>query len=318
MKAITYSSNSSRKGFWLGVLAGASLALLGTAVPASADTPITACGYVITAPGNYGVAADLTCAANVTAVTINASNVTLKLNGYIITGSGIATAGGGIVVSPLPIPIPPPYPPQPRLNHVGIAGPGLIQAFQAGVTIINTDYSQVSGVTAAHNGEGFFALDNTYLTVTSNQFVANTGGGMNTGSNTSSTFSYNDVSGNGYGLWLAAGSGNTVNNNTARGNGGDGITIADNYTRVYSNVTNGNGTGASGGDGIDLYFTQFQGDQPYPFFPTGNQFFNNTSAVGNGTFDIQDQTACGLNYWSNDVFFIANTKGSRGDAVCVR
>lgn len=279
-----------------------SVTLPGAWVPASAtDIPIAACGFAINAPGNYGVAADLNCpVAGASAITINASNVSLKLNGHILTGPGSTnTLTAAINVNPGLTP---------RLNHVAVAGPGLIQGFNPGILIENADYTQVSEVTAAHNVDGVTAAWVNYLTIGSNALVANKGIGLDIGEATSSVIQNNDLSGNGYmGLAMTGGSGNTVNNNVASGNGSDGIMIGDNYSRVYSNVTNGNRANGMLGSGIDIYFVNFSTGQA----PVGNVIFNNTSSVGNAIDDLEDQTACGMNSWSDNTFFTR-------DLACIR
>jgi hypothetical protein len=52
-----------------------------------AAVPITACGYIISKPGSYVLAADLNqCPTD--GIDITVSQVDLKMNGHIITGSG--------------------------------------------------------------------------------------------------------------------------------------------------------------------------------------------------------------------------------------
>lgn len=268
------------------------MAFAGAAVPGWADTPIAICGYVISVPGNYGVTTNLNCPG--TAITINASNVSLKLNGFIITGpsTAVATAAYGIDINPGgPV----------RLNHVAIAGPGLIQNFYDGILINNVDYSQVSQITAAHNFNGIQTTPTgmvNYLTIGSNNLVANQNDGIDLAPATNSTVTYNDLSGNSFwGLCMWNGSQNTVNNNVASGNGADGFYFSNNYSRVFSNVTNGNT-----GSGIAIY--------PAVMIPltaaVGNEIFNNTSSVGNGESDLDDQNPQGSNFWSNNVFFTAS------------
>jgi hypothetical protein len=96
-----------------------------------AVTPITSCPFTISAPGNYVVTADLLPCPN-GGIYIQVSNVTVNLNGHIIAGPPIAN---GIVVNPGG---------SPRLNQIGISGPGLIQGFQQGIFIQNSYYVQVT------------------------------------------------------------------------------------------------------------------------------------------------------------------------------
>jgi len=68
----------------LAIVAGLAAALAGAGA-ARADTPITTCGYNITAPGSYVLAADIgPCSGN--GINVKVSNVNLMLNGYSITG----------------------------------------------------------------------------------------------------------------------------------------------------------------------------------------------------------------------------------------
>ena len=212
---------------------------------------IASCPFVISAPGYYVVAANLTCAGD--GITITASNVSLNLNGHIITGSGPGT-GIGIRVQPT----------SGRLNHVGISGPGLIQTFQDGIDVFSTDDAQVSLVTVAgnSNGVGVVGAGVNRLTIGSNVIARSIVGLKLTGS-VNATVTGNQVVGNDFGILLQAGSGNTFSGNTASGNSSFGIEIFGNTSRVSSNATNGNGdAGIAIGAGA-----------------TGNQIFSNTSSV---------------------------------------
>jgi len=270
------------------VVVGILIALAGAAVPAHASfKPIAACGTTISASGDYQVTVDLTFTGT-DCITITASQVSLKLNGHAIIG-GLGFVGINIDL------------PSGRVNHVGIQGPGVIKNWTHGIRFNNTDYSNVQGVTAAQNSlNGILGFGNTFLLVSSNVLVGNGVWGLLLSSPTNSTIQYNEVSGNGGGGFAAAGgmiiggATNTVNNNTAIGNGAQvgtpnfnaGIVISATGTRVYSNVTDGNV-----GPGIEVT-------------GTGNQIFSNQSSAGNGTFDLQDDnTTCASNLWSNNAFF---------------
>src|SRR5678816_1582998 len=61
-------------------------------------TPISALPFTISTSGSYYLTASLTAAANVNGITINASNVTLDLRGFEVTGTP-GTAIFGIRVS---------------------------------------------------------------------------------------------------------------------------------------------------------------------------------------------------------------------------
>ena len=77
----------------LAIVTGMLMGLAGTAVPALALTSINSCPANITAPGTYQLTSNLACT-----VSITASNVNLKLNGFTIapaSGDGIDVNGGG-------------------------------------------------------------------------------------------------------------------------------------------------------------------------------------------------------------------------------
>jgi parallel beta-helix repeat protein len=54
------------------------------------------CLYKITQPGSYYLTASAAAAGNKHGITITASNVTIDLNGFTLTGAGAGTAGSGI------------------------------------------------------------------------------------------------------------------------------------------------------------------------------------------------------------------------------
>jgi parallel beta-helix repeat protein len=297
----------------LAVVTGILIALARTAVPAQAAFKnITTCnpalavssgGSLINSSGDYQLTGNLTqSTVNTDCILITVSNVSLKLNDHQISGPGVIGNGAGIDINP----------PTGRVNHVAIEGPGLIQGFGEGVSFNNADYSQVGLVTAANNVDhGIHGFVVTYLTVSSNVLVRNGLFGLSLNVSFSGTIQNNEASGNGAatglgtchcgagGIELLSSDANTVNNNTANGNGpqsgsppleGDGIYIwgSSNENRVYGNTTDGN------------IFDGIQIDN----FSSGNQVFNNTSSVGNGAYDLEDDhSACGTDFWGSNTFF---------------
>jgi hypothetical protein len=276
------------------------------AIPAQAAfTNISTCnpavpapaGSLINTPGDYQVTADLSIAAG-DCIVIIASNVSLKLNGHIITGT---PTGVGINVSG-PV----------RQNHVGIEGPGLIKGFRNGVSLFALDYSQVNRVTASGNAaDGIFSSQSTFLTLGYNITTRNGAWGI-LANLTDSTVAFNEMNGNGGGVGTPAaggllvdGSNNQVNNNQASGNGNQaglgtfnaGLLITATSTRVYNNSTDGNiGAGIEVASGA-----------------ANNQIFSNLSSAGNGTFDLLDDNAnCGTNVWVDNVAF------TKSPASCVK
>jgi parallel beta-helix repeat protein len=263
--------------FLIGILT----ALAGTAVPALAVTNIGSCaGANITSPGNYQLTAKLTCA-----ISITASNVSLKLNGYTISPG---SAADGIDVGS----------PSKPVNHVAIQGPGLITGAYVGIDIQFSDYSQVALVTISNSKEGISVGEpNTFLTVASNVIGGSMLDGIFAEGCISCTISGNDVSGGASaGIEMRYGDANTVNNNTVNGNAGTGILIfQDTGLRVYGNVTNGNGKVGIMVNG------------------PGTQIFSNTSSLANGMFDMWDSSlTCSGDSWSGNVF---QTSASGGDPL---
>jgi hypothetical protein len=263
------------------------------AIPAQAAfTNISTCNEAVPAPagswinqpGDYQVTADLATGSN--CIIITASNVSLKLNGHIITGLGV---GIGINVS------------GPGLDHVGIEGPGLIKGFMNGVALINTDYSQVNRVTATRNAtNGIMSSGSTFLTLGYNITVQNGVWGILVTNLTNSTVAFNEMNGNGTTSNIAGGlritgSNNQVNNNQASGNGNQlvaatfnaGLVISANGTRVYNNSTDGNV-----GPGIEVTLGA-----------ANNQIFSNLSSAGNGVDLLDDNANCGTNVWADNVAF---------------
>jgi parallel beta-helix repeat protein len=284
------------------VLTGVLAALAGA--QAWAVTPIASCPFTILAPGNYVVTADLTC--NGDGIDIQASNVTVNLNGHIIKSVvGVPVGTFGISVS---------SPANLRLNHIGISGPGLIQGFAGGIIIGNSDYVQVTQTTVAGSTKfaGIFASGVTYLTVAGN-VIAGTiiGGGLTLNQSTRAEVTGNQVVGNPAGISLFSGDSNTLTGNVASGNTGSGMVLGNlgnpiplTNSRVSSNTTNGNGM-----SGIQVGVLQLGS--------FGNEIFSNLSSVGNTVYDLEDDNlpSCGTDFWSSNVYF---TKGLPPNLACVK
>lgn len=255
-----------------------------------AATPIASCTTIATS-GNYFLDADLSGA---NCIVINANNVSLALNGHTITGPG---TGAGIAVVPL----------SGRIHHVGISGPGSVRGYANGIAISNSDYVQVSLVTALGNAtNGINSTGtNTFLTVASNILTQNgVWGALLTAAN--SSFSYNEMAGNGFGPgnhpaggMRMTGAANSIGNNLALGNGklpdntntlNAGIVVNTTASRIFGNTADGNN-----GFGIEVQTTG-----------STNQLFNN-KAMGNLGFDLQDDSVnCGTSLWAYNTFFTRN------------
>jgi len=97
---------------------------------------VTTCPYVITAPGSYYVANDLTDCAN--GITVLASNVGLYFDGHTISGFGL---GSGVQVV--------------GQSAVWIQGPGTVTRFTSGVDFEGATYSGVGAMTSTSNFFGY-------------------------------------------------------------------------------------------------------------------------------------------------------------------
>ena len=103
---------------------------------------ITACGTVITAKGDYTVARDLVQCPGA-GIEVNASNVTLHLNGHIIDGLGTFTSSTNGIAIGVGVPG--------GVKHVKVLGPGAVREFAAGLVFDAVANSQVSGVVVERN-----------------------------------------------------------------------------------------------------------------------------------------------------------------------
>jgi parallel beta-helix repeat protein len=225
--------------------------------PAVADPAIqiTQCGTVITQPGHYILANDLSCGGAPVSGVIGAPNppnwwknvqsplsgsapvanqppvsgdgidilsdhVEVQLNGHTINGGGSGNIGISVGVG------------VPSGNsHVHIVGPGTITGFSAGVEFEQVTFSSVDSVTVNNNaadfaiGGGFAAGCAEACPSTKNDFTGNTVsvaefGFLLDGAN-NNTLRDNSASNSFIGIFLAiAAMGNDVRANTASGNGG--------------------------------------------------------------------------------------------------
>jgi parallel beta-helix repeat protein len=251
-----------------------------------AATFINTCPTVITSPGDYLLSADLICGGG-DGITINSSNVTLKLERHRITAGVGANRAIAVNVGN----------PPPGRSNIHILGPGLItngggNTFSAGISLAFAFNSEVSGITVLGSPAGISTGDCTNLTITANTFGRNGLGISLVDSN--ATISDNDASGNGTGIFVdddrffpPTG---TVSHNVLNGNTGVGlsISIATGLT-VQNNVINGNGQSG-------ILVSEF----------ARSEVINNTS-LANGMFDLFDGAlGCSGHVWSGNTFFTAN------------
>jgi parallel beta-helix repeat protein len=295
-----------------GIFRALTLSLLIVAVasiPAMANpaVPITSCGTVISQPGQYFLANDLSCGASPVAPTTGASNplaawgplqnpldgstivqphppsagdgidiiadhVDLDLNGHTIDGGGSGTFGISVGVAGA----------TPGNAHVHITGPGTVTGFEFGVIFNQVSFSSVSDVAASGNFFDFFltspspsclpACVSTKNDLEGNTATNSAGGFELIGAN-DNTVRDNTASGDFFGISVAFGTGNDVRGNTV--------------------------TGSVGGIVLGLVFPFGAGTA------TDNDVTHNT-AQGNG-LDLFDINAnCDSNTWKHNTFGTAN------------
>ena len=201
--------------FGVAIIAGLAAALASTGA-ARAQTQIATCPYAISAPGNYVLAADLTCSGD--GIDVKASNIKLMLNDYIITGPNNGSAIG-INISF-----------KPSYTNIQIQGPGLIQKFATGIYLVNVQNSQIQNLIAALNGGGIYSntggVNNHFQqnVFAQNGFLSGgRGDGITLQNETSSQVQNNDASGNNGSGIADFGTGNQIHNNNTGGNGMSGI-----------------------------------------------------------------------------------------------
>lgn len=227
--------------------------------------------HVVSAPGSYYLTGDLVLTLPISAVFIEADDVTIDLNGFSIVGTGVQT---GVLIN------------NGRRNIV--IRDGTIRSFAAGVWGINAlDVQAINLRVHSMQGQGVFLGDGG---VVENCTAANCGDvGLvvgNAGRITNSTSRNN--AGSGFGL----GAGSVIENCTASSNGFDGVisngpVAATNLTARGNSLVGLNlganstviGCNASnnGGGGIRVTF---------------NSLVRDCSASGNTEYGIQAVSDC--------------------------
>ena len=295
----------------------AAMPLLGTA-PAQAQTtcqpaPVTTCGQVLDAAGEYVLVADLNCTGmpgDYNGITITASNVALHLGGHTVSSSdcdlarnisGIFVAGG--------------------VTDVRIDG-GVVIGFNDGV-VLSSSRSRVAGMTVKNScvsgihvqgeknrvetnvvtgsgSDGIALFPASHSVISSNYSSGNKRGGValsaSAHDNTiaDNILNSNGGGGAGYGVAIFDGTNNVVRNNAASYNGiGIRVSLAVNPTgdpqlgnKILSNTVSGNSdTGiwieANGAPSI----------------------VRRNKVLGSGDVDMLDDSAqCDGNIWRNNIF----------------
>ena len=270
-----------------------------------AGTPISACGTTITKSGTYTLTQDLSSSSG-DCIDIQVSDVTLKLNGHNISGGG---GSNGVSVQSLT---------GLSLNNVFVIGKGTISGFFIGIQLFSgISRSGVIGVALSGNSVGISVggtsnNPSTNLLISQNDVEKSSGGLFLSGTSLSRIVG-NNCSNNENGITLLGSTGNVLLGNTCN-SGFEGIFLPANST---GNHLEGNTTNFNGGFGIDLAGgsntlvgngadTNGTDGILVEVLSTGNRFTGN-AALGNSTFDVQDNNSnCGTNLYKNDVFINAS------------
>jgi len=248
--------------------------------PASAATPVSSCGAVLSSPGEYILTNDLNNCP-VTAVTITASDVHFNLNGHTIDGTdtGIGIAVGRVGLTCV------------ATSSVHINN-GTVTQFDDGIQLCSATDAHINNVTATQNENGFQLIDSDDNHLNGNTASDNQDGIDLNNDSDDNKINGNNASGNsGDGIELDNSDGNELIGNTASDNGADGIDLDDaDHNTVRANKTNDNGD-----HGIEVNNGANE-----------NLLQANTS-TGNGTFDMADfNPSCDNNTWQANHFDTAN------------
>lgn len=196
-----------------------SLALMGLAllaVGAIADETTIGCGTVITQPGMYHVAQDLTCTSSPYGIDIEASDVQLYFDGHNLTGGGIGTVGTGVGVGTS----------QGGISNVSIIGSGTVTGFGFAGIVVGTPINspvfkiRIVSITANKNGVGIKLYQTISGAIISNIANSNTANGIEVDAISSDVLLSNQTDRNGnYGIKIALDSvGSLLRDNAAQGN----------------------------------------------------------------------------------------------------
>ena len=248
--------------------------------------PVTTCGTLITTSGTWALANNLTCTGD--GIDIQVSNVTLKLNGFVISGPGASSgSASGILIASAG---------NRSLSNVTILGPGTVTNYPSGINFTGTSGGSAVDVTLTANTEGFVFNNDAVgtaprsLVISQNNLQKNAEAGIDASSLNSSTIAGNVFNGNHEGIMIS-GTGNTLVGNTSSSNTHAGILFLSGAgNTVEANQTRNN---------------RFYGIALYPG-ANGNHVLNNVS-FGSGFDDILDDNSnCGTDTYANNVFGKAN------------
>lgn len=310
----------------------AAMPLLAT-LPAEAQsdrchpTPVTACGQVLSAAGEYVLTTDLNCTGtpgDYNGVTITASNVVLHLAGHTISSSdcdltrnisGIFVAGG--------------------ITGVKIDG-GTVNGFNDGI-VLSSSHSAVEGMTVRNACEFGIAVQGEKNRVETNVVTGSGSDGIILSPATDTVISSNYCSGNKRaGVALSDGAhDNTIADNILNNNGGTGegygVAIFNGVNNVVrNNAANHNDFGIRISSAVNPSGNPLLGNKVVGNTVSGNtktgiwvevagapSIVTLNKVRGSGETDMQDDSSrCDGNIWRSNTFKTDLVAGSPDGGPC--
>ncbi len=244
------------------------LVLLATASLAAQPPCIT-----ISAPGTYILPTDVLC-PGADAILITVGHVTLKLNGFNVTGnpSGIHAIS---------------------VSHVVILGPGSVtNSGSSGILFEGVQSSQIVGVNATLNPRGIWLMADGAGTIPAHNVLAANKANQNTTGiqadvSQNNQFLGNECSNNGTGLFIASGQGDLIEGNKCNSNT-TGIEFTGTSETVVANEADAN-------INVGIFVHN-----------AGGNHLRNNEATSNGV-DLFDLNPCMTNTWMRDAFATSNS-----------
>jgi parallel beta-helix repeat protein len=253
-------------------------------------TEITSCAYRIDSPGQYRLAADLSCSTG-DGIGIGASDVDLNLNGHTISGSGLACGGSttiGIAAG------------EPDDSNVHIHN-GTVTGFYIGIQISGHDH-HANRLTVTGNCEGMRVVDSDNNYINENNASGNVLFGVLVNRSNDNEFNANVANNTGGiccgggGFFLVDSDGNVINFNDMSSNQNNpGVRLINSHNNtIQGNTANGNSSEL--GILIDAGSTDN--------FIQGNTALGNALDLGDANIPL----GC-LNTWESNTFVTDNEVG---------
>jgi Right handed beta helix region len=279
---------------------GVVMPLTSVAQPLIPVDPANGCGQTLSAPGEYVLGGDLTCAGAVSGLVITASNVVLHLAGHTIANDtcDLNVTFGGIVVSGS------------RVSGVQIDG-GVVEGFNDGV-ILFASGSRVTAMTVRGACTFGIAVSGQNNRLENNLVTTNGLDGIGVGQSNGTFIAFNDISNNSrIGVDISNGATDTVvQDNVINGNGGaqgSGVAVFGGTGNVVRrNAVNGNANGividAPGTLAVDN-FVNGSRDTGIAVSAVGAPSVVKRNTVLGSGVDLSDGSgACDSNTWNRNTF----------------